>query len=82
VNEPVNEPVNKPVIPVDTKEELIQKIKAGKVIIRHDDTWRYPETGDDQKKCPMLDFMFNIEYTSGTLMFVPDEINKAQRGKV
>lgn len=44
--------------------------------MRYDNKWRYPKLGDDQKTCPLLDFMFHTEYNSGFLIFVPDLKNK------
>jgi len=62
--------------------EIIEKIEAaipddaGTPMIRYNQNWRYPHLGDDQKSCPLLDFMLQMEYRSGTLIFVPDRINK------
>lgn len=33
--------------------------------------WRYPAMGDDQKSCPMLTAMFNIEHNKGIIIFIP-----------
>jgi hypothetical protein len=64
-----------------TKDETIELIKnSDNLIIRYDKKWRYPKIGDDQRTCPLLDFMFNIEYKSGYLIFIPDTEN--QFGKV
>ena len=64
-----------------TKEEAVKLLQENdNAIIRQDDNWRYPQTGDDQRTCPMLDFMFQIEYKSGCLIFIPDKINKSKRG--
>ena len=69
-----------------TKQELLKQIeieidKSGiesfqNILSRYDKKWRYPQLGDSQAKCPMLDFMFKTEYRSGTLIFVPDADNK------
>lgn len=48
--------------------------------VQHDECWRYPHQGDDPKSCPLLGFMLRMEYRSGTLIFIPDPINKAKRG--
>lgn len=38
-----------------------------------DQPWRYPEMGDDEKICPMLRAMFNIERRKGIIIFIPKE---------
>lgn len=66
-------------MPKLTIEEALKKIYGGgKPIVKYNQRWRYPHRGDDQKSCPMLDFMMNIEYRSGTLIFVPDKDNKCK----
>lgn len=63
------------------KQELIQKIENAKLIkVKYDKKWRYPHQGDSQATCSMLQFMFDIEYCSGTLIFIPDEINYGNEG--
>ena len=56
---------------MDTKEILIEAIKKSECVISYDDKWRYPHQDDTQKTCPLLDFMFKVEYRSGYLIFVP-----------
>jgi hypothetical protein len=56
-------------------EKIVQAIKDGKAIIKHNENWKYPQLGDDQRSCPMIDFMFQIEYKPGTLIFIPDNKN-------
>lgn len=63
------------------RQELIDKIQNAKIVIsKYDKKWRYPKTGDDQESCAMLKFMFDIEYKSGTAIFIPDDEN--QFGKI
>lgn len=57
-----------------TNLKIIKAIQENdNIIIRHNKEWRYPNQGDDQKSCPMLDFMFQIEKVGGTLIFIPDD---------
>ena len=61
------------------KEKTIKALKASKnPVIMYDKNWRYPKTGDDQKSCRMLDFMLKTEYRSGTMVFIPDKVNKCK----
>jgi len=60
------------------KQEIIKAIENDKAVIRYDDKWRWFKNGDDQKTCPLLDFMFQVEYRSGTLIFIPDKVNKCK----
>ena len=65
------------------KEEIIgilEKTDDAGIIIKWDKKWRYPHCGDDAKTCPMLDFMLNTEYRTGTLIFLPDKKNVANLG--
>ncbi len=69
-----------------TKQELLKKIEIeidkmdskeyGNLLARYDRKWRYPRIGDSQGTCPLLDVMFDIEYRSGTIIFIPDLDNK------
>ena len=52
--------------------------KAPKVEYYYSEHWRYPHRGDDAKTSVMLKVMLSIEYTSGTLIFIPDKINKCK----
>ncbi len=62
---------------VKTMVEAFKNVLDVFMIIRHDDKWRYPAQNDDQRTCPMLDFMFQVEKHPGYLIFVPDPpINK------
>jgi len=60
------------------KKEIIKKVldKNEYVICSYSRYWKYPETGDDQKTCPMLDFMFNVEHKKGYLIFIEGEEEK------
>ena len=67
------------------KAELLKHIekeldKTGgefkKPLVWYNKKWRYPMTGDDQRTCPMIDAMYKIEYNSGTIIFIPDQVNK------
>lgn len=51
-----------------------------KPVILYDKKMRYPCTGDDANSCPLLGFMLEIEYRTGTLIFVPDAENIANTG--
>jgi len=66
-----------------SKKELIDDINKGNAIIAHDETWAYPKQGDDEKTCPLLGFMFKVEYHAGTLVFIPDAkpAHKDKRGE-
>ena len=33
--------------------------------------WQYPQSGDNQKSCLMLDAMFHIERRKGVILFLP-----------
>jgi len=62
-----------------TLDKALKKIHGGgKPIVKYNKNWRYPHRGDTQISCPMLQFMFDIEYRSGTLIFVPDKVNKCK----
>ena len=61
------------------KKELINEIMTNdQVRIAWDKNWRWFHNGDDENSCPLLKFMLNIEYRSGTLLFVPDKINQCK----
>ena len=66
------------------KEEIKKLIdESDNIKIQYDKKWRYPKQGDDQNTCPMLNYMFQIEYKSGILIFIPDKINKfGQEGNI
>jgi len=49
---------------------------CSKPLVWYNRKWRYPKYGDSQKTCPMLQAMFDIEYHSGLIIFIPDENNK------
>ena len=59
-------------IPEDILKKLITGLsKNHKVFFSLKVPWRYPETGDSQATCPMLDAMFNIEREKGIIIFIP-----------
>lgn len=61
------------------KKVAIRRLKGSRnPVIMHDKNWRYPNTGDDQKSCRMLDFMLKTEYRSGIMVFIPDVRNKCR----
>ena len=55
-----------------SKEEAIKLINENKITVYYESYWKYPETGSDQKSCPMLDTMFNIERRGGYIIHIPD----------
>ena len=57
-------------------DESIKDNEVGNVIIMDDNKWRWFKNGDDENTCKLLKFMLQIEYRSGTLIFIPDKINK------
>ena len=62
-----------------TKAELIKSIQdmpddsIMTITSIYNKNWKYPQQGDDQASCPMLDFMFNAEYKGGHLIFIQTE---------
>jgi len=59
------------------RKEIIKRIENDdNVKITYNRKWRYPRTADDQKTCPMLQVMLDIEYNSGTIIFIPDKENQ------
>jgi hypothetical protein len=53
-------------------EELIKLLNGYKEIQSwYQKFWEYPNTGDDPKKCMMLDAMLNIEHREGYIIFIP-----------
>ncbi len=59
------------------KEEVITALQTAKIYVaRYDKNWRWFHNGDTQGTCPLLAFMIDVEYRSGTLVFIPDEINQ------
>jgi len=58
--------------------EQIENIDSGNILVRYDHEWRWFHVGDDQRSCPLLDFMVDVEYKSGTLIFIPDKVNKCK----
>lgn len=66
-----------------TKTELLKQIESaitetetGEAIIRYDNKWRWWTQKDSQGTCALLRFAIDVEYRSGTLIFVPDRTNK------
>lgn len=55
-----------------TKEEVKKLIDENKIVVYYESYWQYPKTGDDQKSCPMLDTMFQIERKSGYVIHISD----------
>ena len=45
-----------------------------KIPVYSDSRWNYPEQGDTQKTCTMLDMNFNIEKKPGIVIHIPDKI--------
>jgi len=61
------------------KEQIKKEIdNNGQVIISYDKDWRWFHNRDDQNTCPLLKFMIDIEYRSGTLIFIPDKENQSK----
>lgn len=58
------------------KSILTKLLVEGKCLSASNIAWRYPTAGDDQRKCPMLGFMFNVEHVAGTLIFLSNLIGK------
>ena len=54
------------------KEQIKKAIDNPSTLIVYQERWKYPSTGDNQKTCPMLNFMFQAEQRAGTLIFIPD----------
>ena len=59
-------------IPEDNLTCLINKLKE-KNLCWHslDKNWKYPEMGDNQRSCPMLNVMFHIEHGKGIILYLP-----------
>ena len=57
-------------------EKAIPENEVGNIQIYYDKKWRYPHSGDDFKTCPLLKAMFDIEYKSGLIIFIPDAANR------
>ena len=59
---------------VNIDKEQIKKLidKSKRKYVYYEKLWNYPKTGDDQRTCPMLDMMFNIERKGGHVIFIPD----------
>jgi len=55
-----------------SKEEIKRLIDNNSVTTYHEDYWKYPATGDDEKTCPMLHTMFQIERKSGYVIHIPN----------
>lgn len=52
---------------------LLNKIGDNKpVFVYSDQKWHYPEQGDTQKSCTMLDMNFNIEKRPGIVIHIPN----------
>lgn len=52
---------------------LLNKVGANKsLFVYSDKKWAYPEQGDNQKSCTMLDMNFNIEKRPGIVIHIPD----------
>jgi len=62
------------------KQEILKELKDMNAKIQYDKKWRYPHSGDNQLTCPLLAFMFQVEYRSGYLIFIPDEKNTGNEG--
>jgi len=59
------------------KDDVIEAVKqAREVVAVYDKKWRWFRQGDSQQTSIMLDFMMDVEYRSGTLIFIPDADNK------
>jgi hypothetical protein len=52
-------------------DKIIELIKDNKIEVYYNKNWRYPNTGDDFRTCPLLEAMFNIEKRSGYIIFIP-----------
>lgn len=57
-------------------DEFVKEDNVGIPIIRYDKKWRWWNHKDSDKTCPLLRFGFDVEYKSGTLIFIPDAVNK------
>ena len=55
-----------------TKEQIKKLIDNNQITVYYADYWKYPQTGDDQKTCQMLDMMFQIERKSGYVIHIPN----------
>ncbi len=53
---------------------LLNKLSDNSLIqVYSDKKWDYPEQGDTQKTCTMLDMNFNIEKKPGIVIHIPDK---------
>lgn len=55
---------------------LVDKATQG-IEVWTDKQFRWWKTGDSQQSCPLLDAAIAMEYRSGTIIFIPDEVNEA-----
>lgn len=54
---------------------LLNKLPDGvQIPVYSDSRWNYPEQGDTQKTCTMLDMNFNIEKRPGIVIHIPDKV--------
>jgi len=62
-----------------SKEEIVKLVNENKIQVYYESIWHYPSTQDDQKTCPMLDMMFNIERKGGYVIHIPDDLAKNKK---
>lgn len=53
--------------------DLIEKMDDKVFSIWSDPKWAYPEQGDTQGTCIMLDMNFNIEKRPGIVIYIPNK---------
>lgn len=68
-----HEQVREKIISTGELLTLISKIKAKHIFIYSDKKWPYPEQGDTQGTCMMLDMNFNVEKRPGIVIHIPNE---------
>ena len=58
----------------DSLYSLLAKIDTEEIYIYSNKKWDYPNTGDDQKTCMMLDMNFQVEQKAGIVIHIPFKV--------
>lgn len=55
-----------------TKEQAIKLIKENSIEVWYDDKWKYWNTGDDYRTCPLLHLVHSIEQKGSYVIIIRD----------
>ena len=55
------------------RDQIHKLINTRRIEVWKDGKWAYPQMGDSQGTCPMLDLMFSFEYKPATVIVIFDQ---------